>query len=413
MRPFCAICLAAVAAAISFAAPTALTANAASAPLVTLFYGGAEYVCREDYPEPPDFLTGEEYARRGLDRPVRERLAVADKLISEGSDVKRALIYCFPALEDTVSEAMSSVRKVPVDAEIRFYPDKSPMFEISRSVPGYSLREMRVYSDIYFALRRGSKRVMLSPEADLPSVTAERLAACTRLRSRFSTSFSSSTADRAHNITLAMSRINGRTLMPGESFSFNKTVGRRTEENGFRRAKIIVGGQYTDGVGGGVCQASTTLYNAALLAGMKVTAVSRHSLVPSYVDPSFDAMVNGSGSDLKFVNAGEDPVFIRAVATNGKATAEFYSSELPYKVQLKSVTVKTGERPADTEFVDTERRYTEGMEAGEKIRVSGGAPAVTSEGYMIKIYPDGRREQTRIRRDEYSPAAGRIAVAPD
>ena len=168
--------------------------------------------------------------------------------------------------------------------------------------------------------------------------------------------------------------------MPGESFSFNKTVGRRTEENGFRRAKIIVGGQYTDGVGGGVCQASTTLYNAALLAGMKVTAVSRHSLVPSYVDPSFDAMVNGSGSDLKFVNAGEDPVFIRAVATNGKATAEFYSSELPYKVQLKSVTVKTGERPADTEFVDTERRYTEGMAAGEKIRVSGGAPAVPGEG---------------------------------
>ena len=396
MRPFCAICLAAVAAAISFAAPAALTANAASAPLVTLFYGGAEYVCREDYPEPPDFLTGEEYARRGLDRPVRERLAVADKLISEGSDVKRALIYCFPALEDTVGEAMSSVRKVPVDAEIRFSPDKSPMFEISRSVPGYSLREMRVYSDIYFALRRGSKRVMLSPEADLPAVTAERLAACTRLRSRFS-----------------MSRINGRTLMPGESFAFNKTVGRRTEENGFRRAKIIVGGQYTDGVGGGVCQASTTLYNAALLAGMKVTAVSRHSLVPSYVDPSFDAMVNGSGSDLKFVNAGEDPVFIRAVATNGKATAEFYSSELPYKVQLKSVIVKTGERPADTEFVDTERRYTEGMEAGEKIRVSGGAPAVTSEGYVIKVYPDGRCEQTRIRRDEYSPAAGRIAVAPD
>ena len=77
------------------------------------------------------------------------------------------------------------------------------------------------------------------------------------------------------------------------------------------------------------------------------------------------------------------------------------------------MTVKTGKRPADREFVDVERRYTDGLLPGEKVRVSGGAPAVSSEGYLIKTYPNGRTESVLLRRDSYAEAAGRVAVAPD
>lgn len=405
------VCAAALVAAVTITPCKAAAAYAAS-PVMTLVYEDTVFEYTDDYPDPPDFLTGEEYARRGLDLSAERRLEIVDEAISAGSDVKSAMLYCFPALRRTVDDALAEVRKDPVDAEMRFDPDETPMFEIKRSEPGYSLDESRVYADIYFAMRRGSHRVLLSPEVRLPKVTAAELAACTRMRSKFSTSVSSSTEDRKHNIELALSRVNGTRLGPGESFSFNSAVGRRTEANGFRRAKIIVGGEYTDGVGGGVCQASTTLYNAALLAGLKITAVRRHTLVPGYVDPSFDAMVNGSGSDLCFVNDDADAVYIRAYVSGGRATAEIYSSELPYKIALRSVTLSVGERPTDREFTDTERKYTEGMESGEKIRVSGGAPSVSSEGYLIKEYPDGRREETRIRRDDYSSSAGKIAVAP-
>ena len=380
--------------------------------LVILTYGDKAYEYTDEYPDPPDFTVSEEYDERGLRLSPEKRMKKVDALISAGTSVKDALLYCFPLLSRTVSRALSEVRLSATDAKIKFDPDSSPMFEISRSRPGYELDETRVYSDVYFALKTGVTEVALSPVPVLPSCTASELAECTRLRSRFTTSISSSTAARKHNVSLALSRVSGSVIGAGETFSFNSVVGRRTEANGFEKAKIISGGEYTDGVGGGVCQASTTIYNAALLAGMDIVAVSRHSLVPTYVDPSFDAMVNGSGSDLKFRNGGDDPVFIRAYATSEKATVEFYSSELPYKVTLRSRTLKTGARPADKEFVDVERKYTAGMESGEKMRISGGAPSVSSEGYLIKTYPDGRKEEKRIRRDEYAAAAGKIAVAP-
>lgn len=409
MRPFLAV-IAAVTLAVS---ASALPASHAAGPLVVLVYGGKTYEYTDEYPDPPDFTVAEEYEERGINEPMSERMDKVESLISGGCGVKAALLWCFPLLADTVARAKTDIELTAEDAEMRFDQDATPMFEIKRSCPGLAVDETRLYTDVYFALRRGLHRVAVNVVAVLPSVTAEDLAACTRLRSRFETSYASSVASRRHNIELAMSRIGGTVLAPGEEFSFNAQVGRRTKANGFEEAKIIVGGEYTDGVGGGVCQASTTLYNAALLAGMKITAVSRHTLVPSYVEPSFDAMVNGSGSDLKFVNDGEDPVYVRAYAKNGKAVAEFYSSALPYKISRRSVTVKTGKRPADREFVDVERRYTDGLLPGEKVRVSGGAPAVSSEGYLIKTYPNGRTESVLLRRDSYAEAAGRVAVAPE
>ena len=125
-----------------------------------------------------------------------------------------------------------------------------------------------------------------------------------------------------------------------------------------------MGGRYTEGVGGGVCQASTAVYNCALRAGLKITAVSRHSLVPTYVPPSFDAMVNGSGSDLKFVNDTGGPVSIRTVVSDGHARVEIWSSRMTYTVECRSVTLSVGERPADEEFIDTDRVYISGVSSG-------------------------------------------------
>lgn len=96
-----------------------------------------------------------------------------------------------------------------------------------------------------------------------------------------------------HNIALAAEKINGCILADGEEFSFNGRVGARTESNGFLSAPIILEGDFVEGVGGGVCQASTTVYNAALLAGMEITEQHPHSLRVGYVEPSFDAMVSG------------------------------------------------------------------------------------------------------------------------
>lgn len=391
---------------------TAHAAAAGETPVLTFVYGGKTFEYRERELTPPDFTVSEDFQKRMLNKSVAARMTLVDRLLASGSEVRDAMLYCFPLMNETVRAATDEVCCEAVESEIRFYPDRVPMFEIKRSSPGYRLNEQRIYDDAYFALKRGLKRVALAVEIIEPRQTAEELAKFTRLRASFSTSYASSSDERKHNVELALGKVNGTVLAAGEEFSFNGTVGRRTTANGFLPAKIIVAGKYTEGVGGGVCQASTTVYNCALRAGLNITKVSRHSLVPTYVAPSFDAMVNGSYSDLKFVNNNDGPVFIRAKGENGVARVEIYSSAMPYEIECRSETVSMGERPADDEFVDTERKYTEGLESGEKVKVSGGAPAVESKGYLVKRWPDGRIEETLIRHDKYAEAAATVAVAP-
>ena len=150
------------------------------------------------------------------------------------------------------------------------------------------------------------------------------------LRSKFFTSYPSSTEERKSNIKLAAKSLDYAFVDVGGEFSFNQTVGARTEKRGYKTAKIIVGGEFVDGVGGGVCQVSTTLYNAVLLAGLKVTEFHAHSLPVSYVAPSFDAMVNSGSADLKFINNTHNPVYIRAFADDATLTIEIYGEPMNF-----------------------------------------------------------------------------------
>jgi hypothetical protein len=205
-----------------------------------------------------------------------------------------------------------------------------------------------------------------------------------------------------------------RCLNAGADFSFNKTVGARTDINGFKEAKIIFKGEYVEGVGGGVCQASTTVYNAALKADMFVTHAQNHSLTSAYVQPSFDAMVSGA-SDLRFRNTGKTPVFIRAFCTYDAAIVEIYGSALPYRIALESVTLCRAEPPPEREVLDTERKHVPACSrAGDKTRVSYSHGAVKSEGYILYYSRSGKLlERKLLRRDTYNSVQGVIAVTPD
>ena len=129
--------------------------------------------------------------------------------------------------------------------------------------------------------------------------------------------------------------IDGITLQAYGEFSFNKTVGRRTEEMGFRQAKIIVNGEYVLGVGGGVCQVSTTLYNAALKAGLVATEFHPHTLQVGYVSPSRDAMVS-TQSDLQLYNPHPFAVYLSIKVFEGGIQASFYGKNEGYRYEITS-----------------------------------------------------------------------------
>src|SRR5699024_1062257 len=117
-----------------------------------------------------------------------------------------------------------------------------------------------------------------------------------------------------------------------------ETTGPRTKENGYENANIIIDGNYVSGTGGGVCQASTTLYNALLLANMEILSVHHHSLPASYVPLSFDAMVIEGYADLIFKNTSNSPIFIKTICDENNVTVEIYGKSLEDNMQIKTRT---------------------------------------------------------------------------
>ena len=163
------------------------------------------------------------------------------------------------------------------------------------------------------------------------------------LLSDFSTRYSASNKNRTTNLILASNKINGTVILPGETFSYNKIVGERTIEAGYKEAPIYVSGRVEDGLGGGICQITTTLYNAVLLANLEITERSNHQFVPSYANASRDATVVYGAIDFKFKNNRDYPIKITCSVSNGIANFKIFGlkSENDYDVQITSRITRT------------------------------------------------------------------------
>jgi len=144
----------------------------------------------------------------------------------------------------------------------------------------------------------------------VPQLRAEHLEPLTEILGDFSTPVMGSPG-RVTNLRLALAAINNTLVLPGQVFSFNEVVGERTPEKGYKPAPIIYGEAVADGVGGGICQVSTTLYNAVRLAGLEVVERRMHSIAPSYIRHGLDATVAWPHTDFKFRNNSEYPIIVK------------------------------------------------------------------------------------------------------
>lgn len=164
-------------------------------------------------------------------------------------------------------------------------------------------------------------------ETDEPRGTKEELSQVTDLLGTFTTSYSSSGSNRSGNVANGCRLIDGVTLYPGDEFSVYEAISPFTEENGYYMAGSYSGGLVVDSLGGGICQVSTTLYNAVIRAELEVTERSNHSMIVNYVDPSADAAIAGTSKDFKFVNNLEHPVYIEGYTKDKKITFNIYGVE--------------------------------------------------------------------------------------
>ena len=215
--------------------------------------------------------------------------------------------------------------------------------------------------------------------------------------SRYSTRYDASNRDRSTNLELSAKKINGTVLLPGEEFSYNKVVGKRTIENGYKNAAVFSNGRVEDGLGGGICQISTTLYNAVLLANLEITERRNHSFVTSYEDPGRDATVVYGVQDFKFKNSRKYPVKIEASVKNGVATMTVMGIKEDVEYDVKIRAYKTATIPYKTE----KRKNANLAEGKEKVIQSGtnGCKAVCYRD----LYLNGKKVKTELlSRDTYS-----------
>lgn len=191
----------------------------------------------------------------------------------------------------------------------------------------------------------------LKVEVDEPRGTEEELSKVKDVLGTFTTSYSSSGYNRSGNVSNGCRLVNGTLLYPGDSFSMYETVSPFTEANGYFEAGSYLNGMVVDSLGGGICQVSTTLYNAVLKAELDVTERHNHSMIVTYVDPSADAAIAGTAKDFKFVNNLEHPVYIEGTTSDKKITFTIYGVEtrpsnrkVTYESEVLSKTTPDGEK---------------------------------------------------------------------
>ncbi len=222
--------------------------------------------------------------------------------------------------------------------------------------------------------------------------------------STFTTRYDVSSVDRTTNLRLACEKINEKVVLPGETFSYNKALGVRSAATGYKNAKVYSNGEVVDGIGGGICQISSTLYNSALMANLEIVERRNHQFVTSYVPAGRDATVVYGMTDFKFKNTRKYPIRIVASAQNGIATVSLYGikEEEEYTFTFSTKTVTS--IPFTTKYVDDNT-----LSLGKERVKQKGANGLKTETYLTKML-NGKVISTKLLSKDTYDAMTRIIL---
>lgn len=246
--------------------------------------------------------------------------------INKPYNIKIKATYNEVKLSKQLEKIYEKVNVEAVDAT--FYVEPSGEIKRSESKEGRDVDISKLKDDIYNMINKKKIKDINLPVLTLyPKTSTKQVKSINSILGQFSTSFNDSTS-RGSNIHVAGESTSDVLLMPGETFSYNKKTGARNWVNGYQSAPIIVGGRVVNGEGGGVCQVSTTIYNAALLSGLTIDEVHNHSLPSRYAPRGRDATVSYGYTDLKFTNPYTHPIYIKNIVGNGAITSKIYGCSL-------------------------------------------------------------------------------------
>ena len=322
---------------------------------------------------------------------LEERYAEIERVAREGAAFTTGFSYdrdAVGALADAVADALDVEA---ADATLDAFDVTNRTFTFTEATPGYRVDRDKLKTDILAALDERAYDRVIVPEGETvaPRVTLAQLQGLFGRISSFSTQ---TTADRDRNTNIALSAeaLNGRVVRPGETLSFNSCTGQRTGAKGYREAGAIAGGVLVDDTGGGVCQTSSTLFNAVIRADLQIVERSAHSWPSSYVNKGEDATVNWPSLDFVFRNNGEFPVFVVAWYADRQVTVEIYGKLLDdgVTIDLRSETTRTIKPSDEVLYTQDETLPAGTRKAGRQKRT----------GYVVdtyKVYSDAEGNEIR------------------
>ena len=214
----------------------------------------------------------------------------------------------------------------------------------------------------------------------------------------YTTRYDPTNKNRSNNLEISAEKIDGTIVLPGEIFSYNQTVGERTIAAGYKEAGAYAGGRVVQDVGGGICQTSSTLYNAVLYANLEIVERSNHQFLTSYVDAGRDATVSWGAIDFKFKNTRSYPIKIEAKVKNGVCEMSIYGikEDTEYEVIIQSDVLS---------YISYTTKYEEDstLQEGKEVVEQSGYTGCTSEAYRILKLNGKVVSKTLLSKDTYDP----------
>lgn len=337
----------------------------------------------------------------------RERERVRSALESQRVDYPVTVTYDEAKLDAFIDTICSALHIDAIDAVV--VPDVNQPVIVSESQIGRDVNREQFRQQLITLIETGESDTTIPVDTVMPTVQSDEVSF--QLIAEFSTDVTFRNSASRSNVRKALNAFNGLEIQPGVTYDFNEIVGPRTMEAGFQQATEYNGDVSTLGWGGGVCQASTTLYNALIQANMTVLNRKNHTMTVSYVDPSLDAAVEWGGKNLVFTNDTQYPVYIYTAVSKEWATVRIYGHRPDYRYVLESVMINEN-RPSTRQITvqDTEGKYV--YYTDDEPYVETGKPGCSSQGWIVAYDWNTHEEVSRVQvsEDTYSPGATLIYV---
>jgi vancomycin resistance protein YoaR len=321
-------------------------------------------------------------ARIALSAPVQLRLgktryrltpAKLALLLQLPSSGRTALALGGPATDDWLRRLGRHIGKPPRDATFAVINSR---VHVVPAQPGVQLDAGAAKAAVLAAAlkRRAALRVALLPVQEAPAALSTEAAQAMHITSPVSTYTTEfgGVPNRIHNVELVAHLVDDKLIAPGATFSFNKTTGERNAAKGFLEAPVIVNGEVTTGLGGGVCQVSTTVFNAAFEAGLRITERTNHALYISHYPQGRDATVNYPDVDLKFVNDTGHWLLLRTFVSSSSLTVGLYGTPVHRKVTSTTTPLVVTGQPPVQKTVDPS------LKPGQKVVDDPGSPSLST-----------------------------------